>query len=239
MGARPPASTPPEPTLPTQSGHRLRDRDILPLPLPRLGERGRGEGVQALQLSTASAGLVPQLLKDINVSPAITNPTSLVAVGSTLFFAATDSQHGTELWRSDGTVAGTQIVADINPGTGNSNPKYLTNVNGTVFFQATDGVHGVQLWESNGTAAGTQMVLDINSGTGNSMPRFLTNVNGTLFFVADDGRHGPETVGQQRHPPRHGLGGRRRPGHHALYPHEFVERQRYPLFHCFRRRPRR
>jgi hypothetical protein len=47
--------------------------------------------------SLATAGLAPQLLKDINASAAITNPGGLVAVGSTLFFAATDLQHGTEL----------------------------------------------------------------------------------------------------------------------------------------------
>ena len=40
--------------------------------------------LRALQVSTAAPGLVPQLLKDINVDPAITNPTDLVAVGSTL-----------------------------------------------------------------------------------------------------------------------------------------------------------
>jgi ELWxxDGT repeat protein len=84
-----------------------------------------------------------------------------VAVGSTLFFTASDASHGNELWKSDGTAASTVMVKDINPGSGASSPMYLTAVGGTLFFSATDGVHGPELWKSEGTAAGTVMVNDI------------------------------------------------------------------------------
>src|SRR5271166_5527277 len=80
--------------------------------------------------------LTPQLLKDINLTPLVTNPVDLVVVGATLFFSGIDAGHGKELWRSDGTQAGTKLVADINPGPGGSNPYYLTNVNGSLFFSA-------------------------------------------------------------------------------------------------------
>jgi len=36
-------------------------------------------------------------------------------LGGVLIFAATDPAHGTELWRSDGTAAGTALIKDINP----------------------------------------------------------------------------------------------------------------------------
>src|SRR5262249_32548119 len=44
-------------------------------------------------------------------------PYDLTAVGGTLFFTADDGVHGHELWKSDGTEAGTSLVKDINPST--------------------------------------------------------------------------------------------------------------------------
>jgi ELWxxDGT repeat protein len=117
-------------------------------------------------------------------------PGYMTNVNGTLFFDASDGTHGVELFRSDGTQAGTMMVKDINAGPGNSYPQRLSNVNGTLFFSADDGSHGRELWESNGTAAGTFLVKDINPGSNSSSPRYLTNVNGTLFFNADDGTHG-------------------------------------------------
>ena len=43
-------------------------------------------------------------------------PSSLTGVGGTLFFTADDGIHGRELWKSDGTRAGTVLVKDIHPG---------------------------------------------------------------------------------------------------------------------------
>ncbi len=65
----------------------------------------------------------------------------------TLFFSASDGSNGGELWKSDGTAAGTMLVKDINP-SGNSSPASLTNVNGELFFRADDGSNGVELWRS-------------------------------------------------------------------------------------------
>jgi ELWxxDGT repeat protein len=109
-----------------------------------------------------------------------------------LFFAATDGANGVELWKSDGTTAGTVLVKDINGGAAGSSPQNLFNLNGTLYFTADDGVNGRELWKSDGTAAGTVMVKDISGGSSNSSPRNLTDVNGTLFFTADDGVNGWE-----------------------------------------------
>ena len=88
-----------------------------------------------------------------------------------------------ELWKSDGTAAGTVLVKDILGGSSGSFPSYLTNVNGTLFFGANDGSHGNELWKSDGTAAGTVMVKDIRAGGSASDPWELTNVNGALSFA--------------------------------------------------------
>jgi ELWxxDGT repeat protein len=45
---------------------------------------------------------------------------NLTAVGNKLFFTAADPQHGTELWKSNGTVVGTRILKDIDPGLNSS-----------------------------------------------------------------------------------------------------------------------
>jgi ELWxxDGT repeat protein len=45
----------------------------------------------------------------------------------TLYFIADDGVSGEELWKTDGTDAGTVLVKDINPGAGGSGPDRLTS----------------------------------------------------------------------------------------------------------------
>jgi ELWxxDGT repeat protein len=125
------------------------------------------------------------MVRDLNASTGFAAPQNLTNVNGTLFFSIADRAHGNELWKSDGTAAGTVLVRDINPGAAGSNPTELTAINGTLFFVADDGVHGPALWKSDGTAAGTVLVKDTWSGPSfdpSLAPRFLTNPNGTLFF---------------------------------------------------------
>ncbi len=123
----------------------------------------------------------------VKVSTELLYPQFLTNVNGTLFFRAYDAAHGLELWKSDGTEAGTVLVKDIVPGTDHSSPYELTDVNGTLFFLAYDAAHGHELWKSDGTEAGTVLVKDIVPGTASSYPYSLTDVNGTLFFIANDG----------------------------------------------------
>ena len=71
---------------------------------------------------------------------------------------------GSELWKSDGTAAGTMIVKDINPGAGHSVPSSLSVMGSYVYFSANDGIVGTELWRSDGTTAGTELVKDIYEG---------------------------------------------------------------------------
>src|SRR5262249_45756174 len=103
-----------------------------------------------------------------------------------------DGTNGRELWRSDGTPAGTMLVRDIAPSAAASLPSNLTNVNGLLYFAANDGTTGTELWQSDGTPAGTVLVQDINPGTTGSNPAYLTAMNNKLSFAAPDPTHGRE-----------------------------------------------
>lgn len=124
--------------------------------------------------------------------PCSSYSTDLTAVGRTLFFVAVDDTHGRELWRSDGTDAGTVLVKDIIPGSGSSTLNSLAGAGGTLFFGADDGTRGTELWKSDGTSTGTVLVKDIQPGASGSRPSSLVGVGGRLFLVAGDGTHGRE-----------------------------------------------
>jgi ELWxxDGT repeat protein len=137
-----------------------------------------------------------KLVKDIypgNINPGgDTLPLFLTNVAGTLYFRACNPTRGCELWRSDGTAAGTRLVKDINPGAGSSKPFHLASVGGTLYFGADDGTHGHELWRSDGTAAGTKLVKDISAGGAGSFPLYLMNAAETLFFAAETPAHGRE-----------------------------------------------
>ncbi|MEP7317313.1 MAG: ELWxxDGT repeat protein [Panacibacter sp.] len=117
----------------------------------------------------------------------------LTNLNGTLFFTTgIDNNNGTELWKSDGTLAGTIMVKDINPGTGSSRPGNLTVVNGKLYFSAFDG-SGLHLWSTDGTMAGTQPVVNT---IGAVLPQTditpLTVINNVLFFNASTAATGAE-----------------------------------------------
>ena len=74
-------------------------------------------------------------------------------MGSTLFFAGDDGVHGSQLWSTNGTSAGTAMVDDINGG-GGSDPADLLAMKGALYFPGYTTATGFQLWQTNGTPAG-------------------------------------------------------------------------------------
>jgi ELWxxDGT repeat protein len=99
----------------------------------------------ALGISSPAAaqGPEPYLVRDINQLGS-SEPQELIDVNGTLYSTADDKAHGRELWKSDGTEAGTVLVKDLWPGTASSLPFQLTEANGVLYFQAGDS--GVELW---------------------------------------------------------------------------------------------
>ena len=119
-------------------------------------------------------------------------PPAMAVVGGVLYFSATDPAAGMELWRSDGTEAGTYRVKDIRPGTAWSSPANLTGVDGTLYFSANDGASGAELWKSDGTPEGTTLVADVNPGAAASSPHAFVGFGGKVFFGATSAATGSE-----------------------------------------------
>src|SRR5215469_10132308 len=88
-------------------------------PVRRAAPRRRPLLLEALEDRTLLSG-TPHMVLDINTTPLSSTPSWLVAIGSTIYFSADDGVHGSELWKTDGTAAGTVMIKDINPGSGSS-----------------------------------------------------------------------------------------------------------------------
>ncbi|HEY4177052.1 MAG TPA: ELWxxDGT repeat protein [Kofleriaceae bacterium] len=108
------------------------------------------------------------------------------------YFGADDGVHGSELWRSNGTAAGTTLVADLNPGTASSSPRPWTSLGTKLLFTASDATHGRETFATTGAAAGTALVADINPGVASSNSSSFAILGSVAYFSADDGTHGSE-----------------------------------------------
>lgn len=94
----------------------------------------------------------------------IENIKSGVKLNNIVIFAANDGIFGRELWRTDGTVAGTFILKDINIGTrtASSNPFGFYNYKGMVYFFARDNTGKFFLFKTDGTKEGT-LKIDVDA----------------------------------------------------------------------------
>lgn len=103
-------------------------------------------------------------------------PNYMQVYNNELYFSATDDAHGNELFKTNGTAAGTHIVKDIIPGTEGSVPTKNIIYNGLLYFSA--GGDSAGLWRTDGTDAGT---ISVKTGLYNS--NFAGVFNGELYLV--------------------------------------------------------
>lgn len=106
----------------------------------------------------------------------------IVQIGVHVCFAAKDDSHGTELWRSDGTEAGTLMVTDLHAGPPSSVPNGLTAANGRIYFTAYTTSTGLSLWSTDGTEAGTSMAWKPPPGSPSTSMENLTATDSGLCF---------------------------------------------------------
>ena len=140
--------------------------------------------------------------KNFDIYPGVgsSSPNRLINYKGNMYFVATTSVYGTELWTIDKND-NAQILADINPGYNSSNPEVIGEVNGKLIFIATDTTHGDELWITDGTTTGTKLLKDIYPGKKSGAIFGQTNIfniniksalNGKLYFVAETAAYGRE-----------------------------------------------
>jgi len=140
---------------------------------------------------SATAHVNAEMVKDINPS-GDAYPYYLTDVNGTIFFVANDGSSGTELWKSDGTGAGTMMVKEITSGANGTAFEEFVQFKGMLFFIVNDwSASKKELWKSDGTETGTLMVTNPNPSN-NSLLENLTPSGGYLFFAANDGISGEE-----------------------------------------------
>lgn len=148
------------------------------------------------------------LVRDINPGPYVqgsggsSSPREFTEAAGTVLFMACDGSHGWELWKTDGTDAGTVMVEDIDPRSFSTprdldeclGPAWrhqdLSELNGRLYFLADDGAAGLGLWRSDGTAEGTVLVQGVpreaptNPRDTRAPVEHLTKAVGRLFFTS-------------------------------------------------------
>jgi ELWxxDGT repeat protein len=117
-------------------------------------------------------------------------PSQPVPFNGGAIFTGTDPATGAELWRSDGTAAGTAIVKDIDSGTQSTIFAGLASDGNKIIFQVGTIPNPRQplfvdysLWVSNGAQAGTFELMGLPGQVD------LTNVassGGVLYFLSND-----------------------------------------------------
>ncbi|AFE04063.1 hypothetical protein COCOR_01440 [Corallococcus coralloides DSM 2259] len=138
-----------------------------------------------LWISDGTAGGT-QLVKDITPGAADSNLTNLTELNGRLVFFRWVSLPGggavPELWRSDGTSAGTLRVRTFGGMTGLGND--TLKVGGALLFFFSED-NGTTMWRTDGTSAGTTSVKRLDAGR-----TFLTEVSRPgeqPLFILEDG----------------------------------------------------
>jgi len=101
-----------------------------------------------------------------------------MAIAGDYFFFRAGSEQNSQLWRTDGTSAGTLALGSIALG------KLRAGGPNRLYAQASTAKTGQEPWVSDGTIAGTQLLKDIYPGEESSSPQLLTTLNDSFLFVA-------------------------------------------------------
>ena len=107
-----------------------------------------------------------------------------------VFFFGNNNNYGREIWKTDGSVAGTTVVKDINPGT-NSSIVYgyekMYQFNNKIVFIAMDNNYNLGLWSTDGSSINTTNFYPLSNNSVfydfdfQNYDKLLFTVNGDLW----------------------------------------------------------
>lgn len=110
--------------------------------------------------------IVTGILQQLKTFEYTSGNIKMYTMNNTVFFAANDGVHGTEIWKSDGTVAGTSLLKDIvpDPSAGSITGDFKALVfKDKLYFVVNlgTGFAGYELYSTDGTEVGTVSVKPI------------------------------------------------------------------------------
>jgi len=121
--------------------------------------------------------------------------TPFISYNNEMYFGFTNYDYGMELWKSDGSIAGTEILKDITPGRigGGSGMWFFRFIeyHGKLYFVGDDGITGIEIWSTDGTESGTALFKDCNpTGDGEFFNPYI--FQDKIYFISTDGVTGYE-----------------------------------------------
>jgi ELWxxDGT repeat protein len=137
-------------------------------------------------------------LMDVNPGPGdSTDGASMrtARLGGVVWFAATAPAIGRELYRTDGTPAGTSLVADLAPGTVDGDPRPLGDLGTCVLFSVYSTTVGVELWRLAPPATVPTLLVDFDPARPQGSmvsPTRAAALDGRLHFPAFHPAQGTE-----------------------------------------------
>ena len=122
-----------------------------------LGQAGFGE-----LWRTDGSAETTQLVRQFGENSNFNSPDEPTAVGNTLYFLASEDNQPHEVWKTDGTEAGTiKVTGFASPNQDSIYPGQLTAFgNRLYFFAQRRSIRGNQFWVTDGTQGKTQMLFD-------------------------------------------------------------------------------